>query len=131
VEYDRAVRRLRLGRLVEFRPEPFRCDVKQRRASALVELTGELDLATVGAVHDALQSLMESKRSITLDLRGLTFIDSTGLRLILEIDALARQDGFNFAVVRGPQTVQRIFAITGVEEHLVFVDAPQDLAPPA
>jgi anti-sigma B factor antagonist len=116
---------------VEFRPEPFRCDVKQRRASALVELTGELDLATVGAVHDALQSLMESKRSITLDLRGLTFIDSTGLRLILEIDALARQDGFNFAVVRGPQTVQRIFAITGVEEHSVFVDAPQDLAPPA
>jgi anti-sigma B factor antagonist len=116
---------------VDFRPEPFRCDVKQGRASALVQLTGELDLATVGTVHDAIRSLMGSKRSITLDLRGLTFIDSTGLRLVLETDALARQDGFNFAVVRGPAVVQRIFAITGAEEQLVFVDAPEDLAPPA
>ena len=43
---------------------------------------------------------------------------------------MARQDGFNFALVRGPETVQRIFAITGTEDRLVFVDAPEDLAPP-
>jgi hypothetical protein len=38
---------------------------------------------------------------VMLDLRELRFIDSTGLRLILEIDAMAREDGFNFALVRG------------------------------
>ena len=114
-----------------FRPEPFRCEVRQGRASAVVEIAGELDLATVEEVDSALRSLANTKRAVTLDLRELRFIDSTGLRLILEIDALARQDGFNFAVVRGPETVQRIFAMTGMENHLVFVDAPEDLAPPA
>jgi anti-anti-sigma factor len=67
---------------------------------------------------------------VMLDLRELRLIDSTALRLILEIDAMARQDGFNLALVRGPETVQRIFVITGMEDRLVFVDAPEDLAPP-
>jgi anti-sigma B factor antagonist len=113
-----------------FRPDRFRCEVRQGRASAVLVVAGELDLATVGELESALQSLAKTKRAVTLDLRELRFVDSTGLRLILEIDALARQDGFNFALVRGPETVQRIFAITGVEDHLVFVDAPEDLAPP-
>jgi len=115
---------------LSFRPEPFRCDVRQGRASAVVELQGELDLATVDEVREALQKLVTTKRSVILDLRDLGFIDSSGLRLILETDALARQDGFNFALVRGPSTVQRLFALTGMEDHLVFVDAPEDLTPP-
>src|SRR5829696_7557529 len=113
-----------------FDPEPFRCEVKRGRASAVVEIAGELDLATVDKLGNALHSLAGTKRAVTLDLRELRFIDSSGLRLILQIDAMARQDGFNFALVRGPETVQRIFAITGMEDHLVFVDAPEDLAPP-
>jgi anti-sigma B factor antagonist len=112
-------------------PEPFRCEVRHGRAAAIVEVAGELDLATVGELDRALHTLAKTKRAVTLDLRELRFIDSTGLRLILKIDALARQDGFNFAVVRGPETVQRIFASTGLEDHVVFVDAPEDLAPPA
>jgi anti-sigma B factor antagonist len=116
---------------VTFRPEPFHCEVKLGRASAVVEVRGELDLATVGLVHDALHSVVRTKRSVTLDLRGLTFMDSTGLTLILEIDAMARQDGFNLSVVRAPETVQRIFRISGVEDGLVIIDAPEDVAPPA
>jgi len=33
-------------------------------------------------------------------------------------------------LVRAPSRVQRIFKIAGVEDHLVFVEAPEDLAPP-
>jgi anti-anti-sigma factor len=112
-----------------FRPESFRCDVTEGRASAVVALHGELDLETVDEARAALRSVM-TKPSVTLDLRSLSFIDSTGLRLILEIDAHARQDGFNFFVVRGGQDVQRVFDITGIADHLAFIDAPEDLAPP-
>ena len=111
-------------------PEPFGCQVRQGRASAVVEVTGELDLATVEEVRATLDSVTRTKRSITLDLRGLEFIDSSGLHLIVEVDAMARRDGFNFTVVKGPETVQRIFRISGVDDHLVFIDAPDDLAPP-
>jgi anti-sigma B factor antagonist len=112
-----------------FRPEPFRCDVIEGRASAVVAPHGELDLETVDEARAALRSVL-TKPSVTLDLRRLSFIDSTGLRLILEIDAHARQDGFNFFVVRGGPDIQRVFEITGVGSHLAFIDAPEDLAPP-
>jgi len=115
---------------VSFSPEPFACQVRHGRASAVVEVTGELDMATVEEVRAALDSMIRTKRSITLDLRGLEFIDSSGLHLIAEVDAMARRDGFNFTVVKGPERVQRIFRISGVEDHLVFIDAPEDLAPP-
>jgi hypothetical protein len=46
---------------VSFRPEPFSCEVKRGRASAVVEITGELDLATVAVVQDALQSVIASR----------------------------------------------------------------------
>jgi anti-sigma B factor antagonist len=59
-----------------------------------------------------------------LDLRGLSFIDSTGLNLVIQIDALARADGFNFSVVRGAPAVQRLFAMIGAEKHILFVDSP-------
>src|SRR4051794_25107551 len=112
-----------------FRPEPFRCEVREGRAWGVVTPHGELDLATVEEARAALRSLL-TKRSVTLDLRELSFIDSTGVRLILEIDALARQDGFDFCMVRGGPDVHRVFELTGVGDHLRFVDAPEDLIPP-
>ena len=107
----------------ELRPERFRCEVTHGHSSALVALHGELDLATVDEVDDTLRTLATTKRRVILDLRGLRFLDSSGLRLIVEIDALVRRDGCNFTLVRGPDTVQRLFVITGLDSHLVFVDA--------
>jgi len=84
----------------------------------------------VEEVRAALDSVIRTKRSITLDLRGLEFIDSTRLHLVVEIDAMARRDGFNLTVVKAPEPVQRTFRIAGVEDDLVLVDAPEDLSPP-
>src|SRR5215210_642131 len=97
----------------------------RRSSRSLASLTWQ----TVEEVRGALDSVIRTKRSVTLDLRGLEFIDSSGLHLIVEVDAMARRDGFNFTVVKGPERVQRIFRVSGVEEHLVFIDAPEDLAP--
>ena len=104
-------------------PEPFRCEVSRQDSSATVRAIGELDLATVPALDDQLAELRDAGiRRLILDLRGLDFIDSTGLRLILEYDALARNDGFSIALIKGPDAVQRIFEITGTTAQLPFVD---------
>ena len=58
-----------------------------------------------------------------LDLSALEFMDSTGLRCILEHDSEGRQDGFSVVLVRGPTAVQRVFDITGTTERLTFIDA--------
>lgn len=70
-------------------------------------------------------------RHIVLDLRGLTFMDSTGLHALLEQSESARSDRYNFAVVRGSDAIQRLLELSGVGEMLVLVDDPADLAPPS
>jgi len=74
--------------------------------------------------------IADGVRHLVLDLRELEFIDSTGLRSVYRVDQLARQDGFNAAVVRGAPAVQRLFDLTGLADQLVFVDSPESLAPP-
>jgi anti-sigma B factor antagonist len=70
---------------------------------------GELDLATVPALRDAIDGL---HGAVVLDLRGLEFIDGAGLHLLLELDARARQDGLELTLVPGP-AAERLLGLTG------------------
>jgi anti-anti-sigma factor len=63
---------------------------------------------------------------VVLDLRGLTFMDSTGLRLVIRWDTTAREEGFRFAIVPGTDVVQRVFRLTGMDEHLSVAEPPPD-----
>ena len=103
-------------------PEPFRCEISREDTTATVRAIGELDRATVPVLDDHLAELRDAGfRRLILDLRGLDFIDSTGLRLILDYDSQARNDGSSIALIRGPSAVQRIFELTGTSAQLQFV----------
>ena len=94
---------------------------------------GELDLATVSeltTVLDGLDPRSDGVRHVVLDLRGLTFMDSNGVQVLLQQSAFARTNGHNLAVVQGDESIQRILSLTKAETRLVLVDAPDDLAPP-
>ena len=65
-----------------------------------------------------------------LDLRGLTFMDVLGLNELIKQNQYARTNRHNLAVVRGTDAIHRVLKLTGVEEMLVLVDDPEDLAPP-
>jgi anti-anti-sigma factor len=103
------------------------------RRTALVALRGELDLATVSKVAEVIKMVRpdaDGVRHIVLDLRGLTFIDLPGLRELIVQNEHARAHRQNLAVVRGTVEIQRVLQLTGVEDHLVLVDDPDDLVPP-
>jgi anti-anti-sigma regulatory factor len=51
-------------------------------------------------------------------------MDSTGLRLVIRWDTAARADGFRFGVVPGEEVVQRVFRLTGMDEHLTLAEPP-------
>jgi anti-anti-sigma factor len=59
---------------------------------------------------------------VVVDLRGLEFIDSTGVALVLDLAKAACEHGTTLAFVRGPQAVQHVFAVTGIDLALTFVD---------
>ena len=76
---------------------PFTCSVTPERDHVLVEPRGELDMATVGAVEQELRRLHESGfRRIVLDLGGLSFMDSSGLHLVMRWTEAASRNGFAF-----------------------------------
>jgi anti-sigma B factor antagonist len=94
-----------------------------RDALVHVVLRGELDLSTVGKVQDELARIERSSPpTVVLDLSKLSFLDSTGLRCLVTADERARQEGRRLVLVRGPDSVQRVFDITRLEERLEMVD---------
>jgi anti-anti-sigma factor len=95
---------------------------------AHVVLTGELDLSTIDQVEQALTRVEgEGPAVVALDLSRLTFLDSSGLRVIVSADQRARRENRRFVVVRGPETVQRVFSITRLDEQLELVGSVSDL----
>jgi anti-sigma B factor antagonist len=103
--------------------EPFRIDVEPARDSVRVAPVGELDIATVDKLRAEVERLREAGfNRVVLDLRGVRFLDSTGLRLILELDAAAKGGSQELQIIRGATVVQRIFEVTPVSDRLDFVD---------
>ena len=108
-------------------PEPFRCESGRDGAAAWVRPVGELDLDTAHDVEQQLAVLRaDGCERLVLDLRGLRFMDSTGLRLVIRWDTTAKADGFEFAIVPGIEVVDRVFQLTGMNEHLTVTDPPHD-----
>jgi anti-sigma B factor antagonist len=88
----------------------------------VVAPVGELDLGTVDDLRSVLAARPPGCHRLVLDLSELTFFDTSGMRLVIETLQDARQRGTEFAIVRGPEDVQRLFALAGMEDRLPFFD---------
>jgi anti-anti-sigma factor len=90
-------------------------------------LSGELDLAVAAELEMTILGLCgEGVSGIELDLRQLTFMDSSGLRVVLRAQELCAEHGYDFLVIPGSEQVQRLLEITGTTEVLPLADAPPD-----
>jgi anti-anti-sigma factor len=91
-----------------------------------VSLTGELDLSSALVFDEELKRIEEEApdSTLVLDLRGLKFMDSTGLRLILNAHARAARRHRKLRVVPGSEPIRRIFRLTGMSERLDIVEEP-------
>jgi anti-sigma B factor antagonist len=106
----------------------FRVDVRNDGRASVITVSGELDLASSAALEEELARVAESgAEQVIVDLRELEFMDSTGLSTLVKAHQRAVESGQRFGVVRGPQQVQRLLSLTGVEERLTFADAPEEL----
>ncbi len=81
-----------------------------------VTVSGELDLATAAAVADELKAVQATDAQlIILDLSGLTFIDSGGVRLIARADALCRAAAKPLRLLGAPPHIQRVFTLAAAD----------------
>jgi anti-anti-sigma factor len=92
------------------------------RATTVLALRGELDFGTVGQVQARLAELRDQGSATLLDLDALTFMDSTGIRLVLTACEDARRVGWSFHVTRGSERVRRVLEAAQVIDRLPYAD---------
>lgn len=84
----------------------------------VLALRGELDLATVPSLRDHLLEAVRTHQSVVLDLAGLTFLDSTGLGLLVSaVKRLSARNGTLVVAAPSP-TVRRVLEVSGLEAYL-------------
>jgi anti-anti-sigma factor len=106
----------------------FHVEIAPERDAVRVSPVGELDMSTADELAAEMRELGRSGFTrIVLDLRDTTFIDSTGLHVILQEYAAVMADGSELSIVPGPPAVQRIFDVTGLSGRLPFVDGATPL----
>ena len=104
---------------------PFEMDSTNDGAKGRVTLTGELDIATVPRVQQAVDAMLaEGVTQITIDLAGVGFVDSSGLRLFIVLDQRATSEGWTLALTRPTPQALTVFRVSGVEDELPFVEDP-------
>lgn len=93
----------------------------------MVTLRGELDLAGESELRDRLRTACdENDGRVVLDLGELSFIDSTGLSILVEYHARTRAAGGRLVLLAPRPTVVRILNITGLDERLTICDRLDD-----
>ena len=98
---------------------PFAIDVVSQHDIIRVAPVGEIDLATVGQLRARIGELLSAGPSrLVLDLHGVTFMDSTGLRLVLELLQSSRENHWELSLTEVPPAVQRVFELSGVLDAL-------------
>lgn len=101
-----------------------RWEIESRDRTVTMRLVGELDFATAERLSIKCHELLAAGfEHLVLDLRELTFMDSSGLGVIVKVHKAA-DASTRLQIVDGPDQVQRLFTITGLRGVLSFTSAP-------
>lgn len=104
---------------------PFEIDIECEDETSRLTLNGELDIATVPHVQEAVDELLaRDVRHLVIDLGRLGFVDSSGLRLFIVLDRRAAAEGWTLGLTRPHNATMSVFEVSGAEENLPFIEDP-------
>lgn len=106
---------LRIDRPNEPGVTDFDVSVERVAETAVVHVSGELDIATTPTLRDVLDGLNGACDRVILDLSTLRFMDSTGIRLAVTEHQRAAADGFDFVIAGAEGSVMKILRLTGLD----------------
>jgi anti-sigma B factor antagonist len=108
-------------------PQAFEMLVERSGDAAVLRLRGEFDISRKREFEEHWRRLVTARLSeLTVDLRHVTFMDSTALGLVLELWSWSRRAGCDFVVLRAPDRVHSVFEMAGLVEALPIVDSPPE-----
>ena len=86
-----------------------------------VAITGEIDIATCEAMRDALETGLRAGAELVADLSAVTFIDATGIGVLLAIRRQAMEAGGSLTLQAPSRAVRKLTRICGLDEVLLAV----------
>jgi anti-sigma B factor antagonist len=112
--------------MADLEDAPFSIDVAQVDGRTVLELTGELDLATAPELEEAISARVGAGEPVVLDLRRLEFMDSSGVRALVAGHNAAKEAGGSLVIVRAASgtEVDRVIDVSGIAGALGMVEEP-------
>lgn len=106
-------------------PPPFGLDRLDEDDAVVLAPRGELDIATAGRLAEAADRVPGDTPLLVVDLRAVTFLDSSGLRGLLLVRRRAEREGIELLVCHDPELHGPIFQLTQLDRDLPLVDAAE------
>jgi anti-anti-sigma factor len=95
----------------------------------VVAAAGELDLSTIPGLEGQLLREVNGRRSVVVDLTRLSFVDSSGIGLLIKAHRARENGAFLHTVVAPGSQVERVFALAGIDKALpLFRDLGEAIA---
>ena len=97
--------------------------VDHHGSTAILRVSGEFDLVGAERVDACMDELARnSPDAVVIDLRAVTFLDSTGLRSLIRARAKGADAEWSLKLVRGSEQVHRVLTLTRMDAHFDFAD---------
>lgn len=111
------------------KPSLFEIESKWDGECVRIVTVGELDLATSPQLEQEMGAVLaRGARRVTIDMTKLTFVDSSGLRVLIGLYERSTEDGWALALTPPSEQARAVFRISGAEEHLPFVAGLDDVS---
>lgn len=97
----------------------FKIKQEDTQEGYILYLQGELDLSTASQLRTVSEPLAHAeKQTLSLNLRDLNYIDSTGMGVIISLLKTRDQLDAVFTIEEIPPKIQRLFDLTGITKFL-------------
>ena len=106
----------------------FRTEETVVGSTAVVGLRGELDIQYAASAVAAFDHALDRSPSVlAADLRGLSFMDSSGVHALIDAERRCRTQGARFFVIRGTAAVDRVLSVLGLDRLFEIISGPEHL----
>jgi anti-sigma B factor antagonist len=99
-------------------PTNFSTELAQTGDATVIYVRGEIDLATCERLRDVIEPHLGPRQSVVLDLSGVEFVDSSGLRVLEQARGTLTADGGSLILRNPSEAARRLLTVTETEDLL-------------